>query len=57
MKGRENHVNEDMQGSCQQDMLWEPPAVGLGFVKVLHIYCITESLGGAYKNTDTQVPL
>ena len=38
-------MNITMEGFCQQDMLWEPPAIELGFGKGLCLDCVTESPG------------
>ena len=43
MKGKERHVHKTMEVFFQQNMLWEPPAIGLGFGKVLCLDCVTES--------------
>ena len=45
MKGKVRHVNKTMEGFFQQNMLWELPAIELGFGKGLCLDYVTESPG------------
>ena len=49
MKGKERPVNKTMEGFFQLNMLWELPAIELGFGKGLCLGCVTESPGELIK--------